>query len=145
VSDHPLALAIRLRGLLNAAHRFCGADVELMSDVMADLQRAALRDDAEIHQLSPTGVLAYFNGYVMAAWPPYEMRAASREAYRVMEHLLEAHGETLHMVHPLNFPSVKLTRKMGAEPIGVDKDGFVHYRLTREAFHQRVKRPLLAH
>lgn len=121
-------LAIRLISLLNVTHQQCGLDAEPLVGLLGG------RDDVEIHELSPCGVLAFVGDYVLAAWPDDEIRTASRAAYRILSQRLQRRGFTRHMVHPANFRSVKLTRKMGAEPIGIDADGFVHYVLLTERF-----------
>lgn len=95
--------------------------------------------DTEVHPVGPSGVLAFLGDYVLAAWPDAEQRLASRDAYRVLLKRLDERGFTRHMVHPCNFRSVKLTRKLGAKPLGVDSDGYVHYILTRERFGRHGK------
>jgi hypothetical protein len=122
-------LAIRLIGMLNVTHRRCGVDAEPLVGMLGGGLHGV-----ELHELSPAGVLAFVGDYVLAAWPDDEIRVASPTAYRVLSARLKARGYTRHMVHPLNFRSVKLTRKMGAIPIGVDADGFVHYVLLTERF-----------
>lgn len=122
-------LAIRLISMLNVAHRRCGVDAEPLVGMLGGGMQ-----DVELHELSPAGVLAFVGDYVLAAWPDDEIRVASRAAFRLMSARLKARGYTRHMVHPLNFRSVKLTRKMGAIPHGVDADGFVHYVLLTERF-----------
>lgn len=119
------ALLKRLHELLQAAHARFGVAVDELDPSVADL---------EVYPCGPTGVLAFIGDYVLAAWPDDEMRAAAPVAYRLLERRLEERGFTRHMVHPLNFRSVKLTRKIGAEPLGVDADGFVHYILRRENY-----------
>jgi hypothetical protein len=120
-------LHLRLYGYLSAAHVGFGLPHEPLTN-MLDF------DDVEIHPLGRTGAIAFIGDYVLTAWPDDEMRACCRDAYRILGSRLEARGFTRHMVHPLNFPSVKLTRKLGAIPVGVDSDGFVHYILTKYRF-----------
>lgn len=120
-------LALRLHGLLTVTHRAYGLDAEPLLGLLA-------YDDVELHEVSPGGVLAFVNDYVLAAWPPDESRVAGRAAYRLIQARLRRRGFTRHMVHPLNFTSVKVTRKLGAVPIGVDDEGFVHYVLLTERF-----------
>lgn len=122
-------LGIRLICMLNVAHARCGIDAEPLTGLLG----GGLHD-VELHELSPAGVLAFVGDYVLVAWPDDEIRVASPAAYRVLSERLQRRGFTRHMVHPLNFRSVKLTRKMGAIPIGVDGDGFVHYVLLTERF-----------
>lgn len=122
-------LALRLHGMLSAVHRQWGVDLPV--DLMA-------AEEGEYHPLADTGVLAFIPGasgiYVLAAWVPDEMARASLEAHRLLSAKLKQVGRTLHVVYPRNFASVKLTRKMGAVPLGVDPDGFVHYELLSERF-----------
>lgn len=113
--------------MLAATHRAYGLDAEPLIDLLH-------REDVEFHELSPAGVLAFVGDYVLCAWPPDEIRQASRAAFRVQSARLKARGFTRHMVHPLNFRSVIATRKLGAVPIGVDDDGFVHYVMLTEDF-----------
>lgn len=121
-------LATRLIAQLNLTHAKFGVDVEPLVGMLGD------RDDVEIHQLSPLGVLAFIGDYVLVAWPDDEMELAGRRALRLLARRVKARGFTRHMVHPLNFRSVKLTRKLGAVPVGVDDEGFVHYILRAERF-----------
>lgn len=125
-------LAVRLIAQLNLAHQRCGVDAEPLVGLLGD------HEDTEIHELSPCGVLAFVGDYVMAAWPDDEQRVAAPVAYGILWARLRDRGLTRHMVHPLNLRSVKLTRRMGAKPIGVDADGFVHYELTRASFEAHV-------
>lgn len=120
-------LALRLAAMLNATHRHLGLAPEPLLDLLE-------QEDVELHELSPAGVLAFVGDYVLAAWPDDEMPLASRAAHRLLSARLKARGFTRHMVHPRNFRSVRLTRKMGAVPRGVDEDGFVHYILRSERF-----------
>ena len=121
-------LAIRLIAMLNVSHRSCGLDPEPLVGLLGGGQ------DVEFHEVSPSGVVAFVGDYCLGAWPDDEIRIAAPAAHRVLSARLRERGFTRHMVHPLNFRSVKLTRKMGAEPIGVDADGFVHYVLRSERF-----------
>lgn len=123
-------LAVRLHLLLRVTHAQWGVEIPA-----GDLVEA---DRGEYHELSPGGVLGFVPGasglYVMAAWPPDEMRQAAFTAHRLLSAKLREVGRTLHVVYPRNFASVKLTRKMGAVPLGYDPDGFVHYELLSERF-----------
>lgn len=120
-------LAIRLHGLLVAAHKPFGLDPEPLTSLLQ-------YDNVELYELSPAGVMAFVGDYVLGAWPDDEMREASRNGFRIVSRRLKERGFTLHMVYPLNFRSVKLTRKMGARPIGYDSEGFMHYKLLSENF-----------
>lgn len=126
------ALLQRLYDLLSAAHAKFGSEI-------APMDEFSVNPDFEIYPVGPSGVLAFLGDYVLTAWPDDEQRPASRDAYRLLGARLEERGFTLHMVHPLNFRSVKLTRKLGAKPTGVDADGYVHYILTRADFGRRVR------
>jgi hypothetical protein len=121
-------LAARLISMLNVTHQQFGLDPEPLAGLLGG------GHEVELHELSPAGVLAFVGDYVLAAWPDDEMPQASRVAHRLLSARLKARGFTRHMVHPRNFRSVKLTRKMGATPLGVDADGFVHYILRSERF-----------
>lgn len=124
------ALLTRLHTLLQAAHMKFGHTVDPIDAFTVD-------PDTEVYPCGPSGVLAFIGEYVLAAWPDAEHRPASRAAYRLLEERLATRGLTRHMVHPLNFRSVIVTRKLGAKPLGVDNDGYVHYLLTRQAFEDR--------
>ena len=126
------ALLQRLYELLSAAHAAFGHEI-------APMDEFSVNPDFEIFPVGPSGVLAFLGDYVLAAWPDDEQRPAARDAYRLLGARLEERGFTLHMVHPMNFRSVKLTRKLGAKPTGVDADGYVHYILTRADFGRRVR------
>lgn len=118
-------LALRLGDALNLQHAQWGIPMEPLTDLLD-------RDDVELHEVSPGGVLAFVGDYVLAAWPPEEQLRAARKAYRLIRARVAARGFTLHMVYPRNFRSVIVTRKLGAKLLGVDSDGFVHYRLGTE-------------
>lgn len=120
-------LGVRLYGLLMAEHAKWGIEPDSMAEMLQ-------RDDCEFHPVGQLGVVAFIGDYCLVAWPPGEHAAAARQALRVIGQRLRDRGFTLHMVYPLNFRSVKTTRKMGALPIGSDSDGFMHYRLDRERF-----------
>lgn len=123
----------RLQELLQDAHAQFGHDIGSPSQWVD-------YTDREVHWVGKSGVLAFLGDYVLAGWPDAEQREASRDAYKVLQARLDDRGFTRHMVYPLNFRSVKLTRRMGAVPVGVDDDGFVHYILTRERFGRHGKK-----
>lgn len=123
------------RALLERLHFLLSEEAATRGDTIDRLDENAV--DLEVLPVGRTGVIALINGYVLAAWPPEERRAAARDAYVVLWGWLRERGVTKHMVNPRNFQSVKVTRKLGAVPIGVDKDGYVHYTLTLEAFEER--------
>lgn len=129
---HPLG--VRLYGMLMAEHAKWGIEPDSMTDMIG-------REDCEFHQVGRLGVVAFIGDYCLAAWPPDEQLACCREAHRVIGQRLRERGFTLHMVYPMNFRSVKVTRKMGALPIGADSEGFMHYRLDSERypFHGKEK------
>lgn len=124
-------LAIRLYGFLLSAHRACGIELD-------PFEAFIQQEGAEYHEVGKGGVLAFFGDYVLCGWAPADTHAASIDAYRLLGERLRARGFTRHMVYPRNFPSVRLTRRIGARPIGVDRDGFVHYLLKAEdyPFHE---------
>ncbi len=117
-------LALRLWGYLTAAHKKWDVDLDPIKDLVHQHS-----EDVQYHLVGRTGVLAFIGDYVLAAWPDDERLAASRDVHRLTSQRLKERGFTLHMVYAMNLRSVKLTRKVGAVPIGVDADGFVHYRL----------------
>lgn len=118
----------RLYDLLQASGATCGAPMERMDPATMD-------PDFEVHDVGE-GVLAFLGDYVLVALEPGSHPAASRKVVRLLRSRLEERGLTRHMVHPRNFPSVKATRKLGALPVGVDADGYVHYELTLERFRR---------
>lgn len=97
-------------------------------------------DNVSIWPVGRDGALMFYRGYVLTGWPDDDMKAASLDAYRILEAWLREVGPTEHMVYPLNLRSVRLTRKLGAVPHGVDPDGYVHYTLTLERFLNRGKK-----
>lgn len=116
----------RLHRLMSEAHAPFGQAAGLLTP-----EQAA---NAIAMPCGETGVIAFIGEYVLTGWEDHDIRAASRDAYRHLGQWLRVHPYTRHMVYPLNFRSVRLTRKLGAKPIGVDADGWVHYVLTREDF-----------
>lgn len=120
-------LLMRLYGMLAATHRKWQVDPESFDEMVH-------REDAIVYPVGQGGVLAFFGDYALCAWSMPDTHAASRDAFRLISARLKERGFTRHVVHPCNFRSVKLTRKMGALPEGVDADGFVHYRLDSERF-----------
>lgn len=126
------ALLERLLELLASSHAPFGVPIDAIDPATEDRE-------IEVHRVGQTGVLAFIGDYVLAGWPDEEQREASRDAYPILLARLDARGFTRHMVHPRNFRSVRLTRKLGAKPLGVDSDGFVHYILTRERFGRHGK------
>ncbi len=122
----------RLHQLLAESHERFGQEIERLDAFTAN-------QVIEVYPCGPSGVIAFLGDYVLTGWPDSEIRAASRDAYRHLAKRLDERGFTRHMVHPLNFRSVKLTRKLGAVPQGYDADGYVHYILTRERFGRHGK------
>jgi hypothetical protein len=123
-------LALRLHGMLESTHRALG----LPPEPLQDLLRLASDQEIHLYEVSPSGVLAFIGDYVLCAWPDDEMRVACRASFRLLSARLKERGFTRHMVHPRNFRSVKLTRKMGAVPVGYDEDRFMHYILHSANF-----------
>lgn len=124
-------LLARLHTLLVESHGKFGHAVD-------PIDEHTVPADFEVFPVGPSGVLAFLGNYVLAAWPDAERRPASRDAYRLLWERLKERGFTQHMVHPLNFRSVKLTRRLGAKPQGVDEFGYMHYLLTLAAFEAHV-------
>jgi hypothetical protein len=116
----------RLHVLLTKAHAKFGQEVDRLEDF----------EQLEIQAFScgRTGVIAFIGEYVLTGWEDHDIRRASRDAYRHLGDWLKVHGFTRHMVYPRNFRSVILTRKLGAKPVGIDQDGYVHYLLTYDDF-----------
>lgn len=123
------ALFERLHRLLEASHEPWGVEVGVLDPDTID-------PDYEIHPCGQEGVLAFLGDYVLVAWPDQDARAAARDAHRLIGGRLEERGFTRHMVHWRNFRSVKVTRKLGAKPVGVDADGYIHYILNKERFRR---------
>lgn len=123
------------RQLLDRLHELLSIEAARRGDTIDRLDEFAV--DLEVYPVGQSGVIALINGYVIAAWPFRERRRASVEAYQILHQWLRERGVTKHMVHPLNGHSVIVTRKLGAKPIGVDRDGYMHYTLTLEAFEAR--------
>lgn len=98
------------------------------------LDPATIDPDYEVHQCGPDAALAFLGDYVLVALPNPPTPGSARKVVRLLHRRLRERGRTRHMVYPLNFPSVKATRKLGAVPVGFDADGFMHYELTLERF-----------
>lgn len=116
----------RLHELLSAEAAERGATVDRINP--------AHFDDIEAHQVGRSGVLVFIHHYALVGWEKTDMRRAARDAYRVIGDKLARDGYTLHMVHHQNVASIILTRKLGAEFLGMDNDGYIHYRLTLEGY-----------
>lgn len=125
---------------------------ELFARLHAHLQRSHARWGHEVETLPATadavaypcgrsGVLAFIGGYALCGWDADDRRAP-RDAYRQLGDRLRDHGPTKHMVFPLNLESVRLTRKLGAVPQGVDGDGYVHYILTYDGYRAAAAKHL---
>ena len=97
--------------------------------------------DVAAYPVGRSGVLAFVEGYALCGWEPDDRRAP-RDAYRLLGERLRDHGPTRHMVYPLNLESVRLTRKLGAVPQGVDADGYVHYILTYAGYRAAAAKHL---
>lgn len=121
-------LALRLWAYLRCTHRALGVDCDTF-DKLIDASRGA-----ELHDLGGGAVAGFLNDYVYLAIPPDARHVATKAALRVLSNRLNTHGFVFHAVYPLNARSVIATRRLGAVPIGVDADGFVHYKLTQEGF-----------
>ena len=132
-SDDERRLLGRLHELLVEAHGRFGQSVD-------PIDEHTVPADFEVHPVGPSGVLAFLGDYVLTAWPDAEQRVAARDAYQLLWERLKERGFTRHMVFPLNFRSVKLTRRLGAKPLGVDEHGYVHYLLTLADFEAHVPR-----
>lgn len=124
-----------------------GDTAQLLRELHAHLQREATargdtvdelsafdQPDAEAHRVGRRGVLAFIGGYAVVGWDAQDMRPAARDAYRVLGRKLAEVGQTRHMVHHRNVPSIILTRKLGAEFLGYDADGYIHYVLTHKGY-----------
>ncbi len=117
-----------LHANLRAAHEPLGLSVD-------ELDRfTACGSDFEVYRCGARGVLAFFGDYLVITLPDKGDLVASRRVYQLLAARLAERGVIRHMVHPKNFASVKSTRRLGAKPIGYDRDGYVHYILTPENF-----------
>lgn len=123
--------------LLDRLHDLLTAEAARRGDTIDRLDELA--PDLEVYPVGSTGVVALINGYVLAAWPPEERHAATPATLRYIHQWLQERGTLRHMVHPLNFQSVKATRRLGAVPKGYDSDGYFHYELTLQAFERRYR------
>lgn len=121
--------------LLERLYELLQAEAAARGDVVDRIDLLASRD-IEVHPVGRSGVIAFIDGYALTGWEPADMRRASRDAYRVLGDKLLRDGETKHMVHHRNVPSTILIRKLGGEFLGVDADGYFHYRLTLEGYRK---------
>lgn len=121
----------RLHELLTASAAKWGQDVD----------RIPASCNVEAHRVGRSGVLAFVEGYALCGWEPNDP-LAPRDAYRLLGEYLREHGMTRHMVYPRNLASVRLTRKLGAVPQGVDADGYVHYTLTYDGYRAAAAKHL---
>lgn len=125
------ALLERLYELLVDASNGFGEVVEPLDELTADL---------EVYAVGDSGVAAFFGDYLLAGWPPAERIKATAKTYRLIAERLKERGLVRFMVHSGNFRSIIAVRRLGGLPHGVDKDGYIHYLLTREAFADRGRR-----
>lgn len=121
--------------LLERLHALLSEEAAVRGESVDRLEQDAV--DLEVLPCGRTGVIALINGYVLAAWPPEEQAVAAPAAYRQIHQWLQERGLTRHMVSPRNYRSVRVTRRMGARPVGYDRDGYMHYELTLKAFEDR--------
>ncbi len=124
-----VALLERLHALLQASAARFGQTVDRLDQ---DYDLASI----DVYPCGKSGVIAFIGEYVLTGWEDADRHAAAWDAYQRLGERLASHGFTRHMVYPLNFPSVRLTRKLGAVPLGVDADGYMHYILTLDAFQR---------
>lgn len=68
--------------------------------------------------------------YVSVGFPDRDFRGY-REAYRLFCRNLERYGALVAVVHPRNLPSVRLVVKLGGVPLGIDPEGFIHYKIEQ--------------
>lgn len=129
------ALLERLYDLLVASHGPLGQTVDRIVP-------EELTDEVEAYPCGQSGVIAFIGDYALTGWERADIPAAPRDAYRRLHDRLKVRGFTKHMVYPMNFRSVILTRKLGAVPVGVDADGYMHYILTLEAFEKAAAQHL---
>ena len=61
-------------------------------------------------------------------------RGTTRRVLVVLAEWMQREGRLRAMVRWNNFPSIIGIRKLGAQLLGVDADGYFHYELTREGF-----------
>lgn len=125
------------RQLLERLHELLAASAAQFGGSVDQIEAFADVPYLDVFPVGRSGVVAFMGDYVIGAWPDDEQRAASRDGYKLLYDRLQEKGFTRHMVDPRNFRSVKLTRKLGAKPLGYDADGFMHYILTLEAFEAR--------
>lgn len=119
-------LALRLWGYLKATHDAWGVDWPVPpAEEVAEM---------EFHAVGKSGVVSFHGPYVLIAYPPDDRVAAGRDIMPLLRARLDLLGETRHVVHSRNITSIRATRRLGAVPIGVDADGFIHYILKRENY-----------
>lgn len=119
--------------LLERLHDLLTAEAARRGDTVDRLDPNEYRS-VEAYPCGRSGVIVFIDHYALTGWEPQDVRRAARDAYRRLGDKLARDGFTLHMVHHLNIESIILTRKLGAELLGMDRDGYYHYRLTREGF-----------
>lgn len=122
-------LLLRLHGYLAATHKALGIPFDPIADLIA-----AQDDEVVLHEVGETGVVAFIGDYCLLAWPPSEHFRARRQAWRLLEARLKLRGFTRHVVALANWRSMRVTRRIGAQSLGIDADGFVHMLLTYDNF-----------
>lgn len=120
--------------LLRELHANLRAAYDPLGLPVDELDRFTANPDFEVHRCGARGVLAFFGNYLVITLPDKGDLVASRRVYQLIAARLAERGKILHMVHPRNFASVKSTRRLGAKPIGYDRDGYMHYELTPGTF-----------
>ena len=125
------ALLERLHHLLVAAGQQWDEVVDPIDEMLPDL---------EVYPVGKSGVAAFFGEYMLAAWPPAERVEATAKTYRLIAERLEERGLIRFMVHLRNVRSIIAVRRLGAKPLGVDDEGYIHYLLTQEGFANRGRR-----
>lgn len=93
-------------------------------------------DRAEFHELGDGSLLSFTETewgdvYVSLFLFSDAVPATGRRALKLLVQRLRR-GPVIGIIHPKNQPSAILATKLGAEPLGVDPDGFIHYKFTLE-------------
>lgn len=122
-------LMAELLARLDEEHAKWGVPPDPLNDLAENWERAIFAK-----RISEHGIIGFIDDYALIYIPHDEIGKASRNAYRILSERLKKSGHTLHMVHPMNLRSVKLTRRIGAKPMGRDDNGFIHYLLRSEDF-----------
>ena len=115
---------IRLYGLLRASLAEHGCPLEPFDPFESGWEAYALGEGSAI---------GFFEDQVFVAFGPEDGPGVRRQVLRMIRARQKAGIELRSAVYLLNWKSLAATRRLGGVPVGIDANGFVHYRWLPEA------------